>query len=384
MVDLNETMEGIRETCASITQRIDRAYIAECAREGQVPHKLWDLWAETGLLGLGVPEESGGSGGGTTEVCFATDLLHQAGLEMPHGTPNHMSRTTIAKHGSAAQREKYLPKTVTGEECFAFAITEPNAGTNSFKIHANAKRQPDGNYLLNGQKHYITNFVGSNNALVVARTDKASAQGRTGGLSLLIVDTKSPGISATAMDIGAHLPDQQYVVNFDEVVVPEENVVGEPGKGLQALFDSVNPERLVTSAKSLGLADFVLNRAVEYAKIRSPFGTPIGAYQSIQHPMALAKCRIEGARALLYQAAQKFDSGENAGLEANMVKFLSSDALKTAADIAMTTFGGASMDMGQDIIPFYLRAKLAEVAPLTNNVVLGFVAQQGLKLPKSY
>ncbi|HSV83221.1 MAG TPA: acyl-CoA dehydrogenase family protein [Ramlibacter sp.] len=381
---MSDSMDAIRDICASIVKRVDRAYVAECGRKGEVPQKLWQQWAETGLLGLGIPEEYGGSGGGTTEVCLATDLLHQAGLEMPHGTPNHMSRTTIAKHGTPAQKEKYLPRTVTGEQCFAFAITEADAGTNTFKIRTSAKRQADGNFLLNGQKHYITNFSGADNALVVARTEPPSQQDRTAGLSLLIVDTRSKGISCTPMDIGAHLPDRQYVVNFDDVIVPAENVVGEPGKGLQALFDSVNPERLVTSAKSLGLADHVLGRAVEYAKMRAPFGTPIGAYQSIQHPMALAKCRIEAARALLYVAARKFDAGENAGLEANMVKFLASDAFKSAADIAMTTFGGAGMDMGQDILPFYVRAKLAEVAPLTNNVVLGFVAQQGLNLPKSY
>jgi alkylation response protein AidB-like acyl-CoA dehydrogenase len=381
---MSDSMQAIRDICSAITKQVDRAYVAEHGRHGEVPTRLWELWAETGLLGLGIPEEYGGSGGGLTEVCYATDLLHRAGLEMPHGTPNHMSRTTIARNGTAEQKARYLPPTVTGERCFAFAITEPDAGTNTFKIRTNARRRSDGSYVLNGQKHFVTNFSGSDHALVVVRTAPPSADDRTSGLSLLIVDTKYPGISATPMDIGIYLPDRQYVVNFDDVVVPTDNIVGEPGKGLHALFDSVNPERLLTSGKSLGLADFVLERAADYARTRAPFDTPIGAYQSIQHPMALAKCRIEAARALLYNATRKFDEGGNTGLEANMAKFLSADAFKAAADIAMTTFGGAGMDMQQDVLPFYLRAKLAEVAPLTNNVVLGFIAQQGLHLPKSY
>jgi len=150
------------------------------------------------------------------------------------------------------------------------------------------------------------------------------------------------------------------------------------------LFDSLNPERLIASSKNVGLADHVLKRAVEYAKIRAPFGTPIGAYQSIQHNLALAKTRIEAARCMIYHASAQYDRGEPVGLHANMAKFLSADAFKLAADIAMTTFGGASVDLSQDLLPFYLRAKLVEVAPINNNAVLGFIGQQGLGLPRCW
>jgi alkylation response protein AidB-like acyl-CoA dehydrogenase len=332
---------------------------------------------------MGVPEEYGGSGGGVSEVVLANDLLHREGLDLPHTTPNAMSRATIIKHGTEAQKRKYLPPTVDGTEFFAFAVTEPDAGTNTFKIRTNAKRDGD-SYVLNGQKHYITGFLEATNALVVARTSPADPKNRTAGISLFIVNTKSKGISATPMKIGVYLPDKQYVVNFDSVRVPVENLVGVEGAGLSVMFDSMNPERLISASKSLGLADHVLKRGVEYAKIRAPFGTPIGAYQSIQHGLALAKTRIEAARCMVYAAAALLDRGDEVGLQANMAKFLSADAFKAAADIAMTTFGGAALDLSQDILPFYLRAKLAEIAPINNNAVLGFIGQQALGLPRSW
>ncbi|MFY9328184.1 MAG: acyl-CoA dehydrogenase family protein, partial [Georgfuchsia sp.] len=186
------------------------------------------------------------------------------------------------------------------------------------------------------------------------------------------------------MDLAVYLPEKNYVVNFDDVVVPAENILGAEGRGIEALFDCLNPERLLVAAMNLGQADHVLNRAVEYAKVRAPFDAPIGSYQSVQHPMAIAKTRIEAARGMLYKAAQKYDEGKNIGLEANMVKYLSAEAFKCAADIAATAFGGSYADLSQDIIPFYLLAKLNENAPINNNIVLSFIAQQALGLPKSY
>jgi acyl-CoA dehydrogenase len=381
---MNETMAAVSDICETIKKKVDRAYIADCGKKKQAPEKLWRLWADTGLLGIGVPEEYGGSGGGVSEVVLAIDTLYQAGLELPYAIPNHMCRTTIIKHGTEAQKTRYLPPTITGEEYFAFAITEPDAGTNAFKIRTSAKRLPQGGYLLNGQKHYITNFVEANNALVVARTAPADPTNRTSGLSLFIMDTKSNGISTTQMDLGLNHPAKNYVVNFDDVAVPEESIISSEGRGLEALFDCLNPERLFASAMCVGFADHVLNRAVEYAKVRAPFGAPIGSYQSIQHPMAIAKARIEAARSMLYPAARKYDGGTNTGLQANMLKFLASDAFKDAAAIAMTTFGGAGIDMSQDIMPFYVKAKQLEVTPVNNNIILSFIAQQALGLPKSY
>jgi alkylation response protein AidB-like acyl-CoA dehydrogenase len=167
-------------------------------------------------------------------------------------------------------------------------------------------------------------------------------------------------------------------------VLPGDALVGEEGRGLHILFDSLNPERLLVAAMNVGLADYVLNRAAEYAKIRAPFDTPIGAYQAIQHPMARAKTHIEAARTMMYLAVDKHDRGEPVGLDTAMVKILSSEALKMAAEIAMTTFGGSGVDVSQDILPFYITAQNNTVSPVNNQIVLSFIAEKALGLPKSY
>lgn len=381
---MSENADAIREICDSIIRRIDRAYVAECGKRNELPKKLWEMWAESGLLSIGLPEEYGGSGGHLSDIVLAVDLLHQHALLMPLVVPNFMSREPLLRHATEEQKRRYLPPTATGEEFFSFGITEPDAGTNTFKIKTTAIRQPDGTFLLNGQKTYQTAFVESANCFLVARTEPYDPAARTKGISLFIVDTKLPGISATQMDIGMYLPEKNYQTYFDNVVLPADALVGAEGRGLNILFDSLNPERLLVAAMNVGQADYCINRAVEYAKVRAPFDTPIGAYQSIQHPLARAKTYIEAARTMMYLAAEKHDRGENIGVEANMVKILSSEAFKMAAEIAMTCFGGAGVDVSQDILPFYIAAQNNIVAPVNNQIVLSFIAEKVLGLPKSY
>ncbi|WP_068088978.1 acyl-CoA dehydrogenase family protein [Novosphingobium rosa] len=381
---MSENADAIREICDSIIRRIDRSYVAECGKRNEMPQKLWDIWAESGLLSIGLPEEYGGSGGHLSDLVLALDILHQHALLLPVSVPNFMSREPLLRHASEEQKRRYLPPTATGEAFFSFGITEPDAGTNTFKIKTTAIRQSDGTFLLNGQKTYQTAFVESANCLLVARTEPYDPANRTKGLSLFILDTKLPGISATPMDIGMYLPEKNYQTYFDNVVMPADALVGEEGKGLKILFDSLNPERLLVAAMNVGQADYCINRAVEYAKVRAPFDTPIGAYQAIQHPLARAKTYVEAARTMMYLAAKKHDRGENVGVEANMVKILSSEAFKMAAEIAMTTFGGAGVDVSQDILPFYIAAQNNTVAPVNNQIVLSFIAEKVLGLPKAY
>ncbi|WP_162770501.1 acyl-CoA dehydrogenase family protein [Pseudomonas abietaniphila] len=381
---MSESQAAVREICDAIIKRVDRAYVAECGRKNEFPQKLWDMWVDTGLLSMGLSEEFGGSGGSLKDIVLALDLLHQEALLLPIAVTNFMSREPIMHHATQAQKERYLPPTATGEEFFSFGITEPDSGTNTFKIKTTAIRQPDGTFLLNGGKTYQTAFVESNHCLLVARTAPLDSSDRTHGISLFIVDTKLPGISATPMNIGMYLPEQQYQTYFDNVVLPADSLVGEEGKGLSILFSSLNSERLLVSAMNLGQADYVLKRAAEYAKVRSPFGVPIGSYQSIAHPMARAKTYIEAARLMMYQACDKHDRKESIALDVNMVKILSSEAFKMAAEIAMTTFGGAGVDVSQDILPFYIAAQNNTVAPVNNQVVLSFIAEKALGLPKCY
>jgi alkylation response protein AidB-like acyl-CoA dehydrogenase len=381
---MTERSEAIREICDTIIKRVDRAYVAECGRKNELPEKLWKLWIETGLLSIGLPEEYGGSGGTLSDIVLALDLLHREALLLPLAVPNFMSREPLLRHASEEQKHRYLPPTATGEEFFSFGITEPDSGTNTFKIKTTAIRQPDGTFLLNGQKTFQTAFVESAHCLLVARTSPYDPNDRKKGISLFIVDTKLPGISATKMEIGMYLPEKNYQTFFDNVVLPANALIGEEGRGLNILFDSLNPERLLVAAMNVGQADYVLKRAVDYAKERAPFDTPIGAYQSIQHPMARAKTYIEAGRTMMYLAAEKHDRGEPIGLEANMVKIVTSEAFKMAAEIAMTAFGGSGVDVSQDILPFYVGAQNNLVAPVNNQIVLSFIAEKALGLPKSY
>ena len=384
MIELTESMKEVQQICEVIKKQVDRRYVLEACQRRERPERLWELWAETGLLGIGMPEEYGGVGGKMSEVVLAHDLLHSAGLFLPLTIPNYMVRFPMLKHGTAEQKRKYLPPTATGEAFFAFCITEPDSGTNTFKIRTHAKRQPNGNYLLNGQKIYITGFDLAANALVVARTAPRDPANRTSGLSLFIVDTKSKGISSTVMDLAVYMPDRNFIVNFDDVEIPAENILGVEGRGIEAMFDCLNPERLLAGGMNIGLAEYMMNRGAEYAKIRAPFDVPIGSYQSIAHPLAIAKTRIEAARLMLYQSAARYDAGQKIALEANMIKWLSSDALSCAANIAANIHGGMFADINTDLIPIYLQAKMSEIAPINNNIILSAIAQVGLGLPKSY
>lgn len=381
---MSENADAIREICDSIIRRIDRAYVADCGKRNEFPQKLWDMWADSGLLSMGLPEEYGGSGGKLSDIVLALDILHQHALLLPIAVTNFMSREPLIRHASEEQRQRYLPPTATGESFFSFGITEPDAGTNTFKIKTTAIRQSDGTFLLNGGKTYQTAFVESDNCLLVARTKPYDPANRTEGISLFILDTKLPGISATQMEIGMYLPEKNYTTYFDNVVMPADALVGVEGQGLKILFDSLNSERLLVSSMNIGQADYVINRAAEYAKTRAPFDTPIGAYQSVQHPLARAKTYVEAARTMLYKACDAYDRGENAGIQANMVKILSSEAFKMSAEAAMTTFGGAGVDVTQDILPFYIAAQNNMVAPVNNQIILSFIAEKVLGLPKSY
>ena len=381
---MSDNIDAIRQICADIAKRIDRSYMAEQGRKVEPADKLMDLWVETGLLGIALPEEYGGIGGDMTDLAFAIDELAQQGLFLGNVVPNFMSRIPLIKHGTAEQKKELLPATADGKAVFSFAITEPDAGTNTFKIRTTAIKQDDGSYVLNGTKHFITGFLDSTHCLVVARTEPYDEAKRTKGITLFLLDPHADGVTATQMDIGVQLAERNYVVSFDNVRIPAGSVLGEEGHGLGVMFDCLNPERLMVTAANVGQADYVLRKAADHARQRAPFDTPIGAYQSVQHPMAIAKVNIEAARALLYKATQLFSEGGEVGLDANMAKYLSSRSYVEATNAAAMAFGGSFADMEQDIIPFFLQAKLNEVAPVNNNIVLSHIAQNALKLPKSY
>jgi acyl-CoA dehydrogenase len=379
--------EMIKDVCDGIIKQISREYMIECEKNREFPTKLWNAMVEGGLLQLGFSEEYGGIGGGLTEQVYSLDLLSSAGLGPVVVTPNGLARIPILKYGTEEQKQKYLRATTTGDIKFAFMITEPNAGTNAMKMESLAVRQPNGDYKLNGQKIFISGFDHSDYSLLVCRTTAyKDVKDRREGLSLFIINSKSPGIEAYPQNIALPLAEKQFTVYFNDVIIPKENLIGEEGKGIRYLFDGLNPERLFAAAHNVGNAEFLLNKAVAYAKERAPFDQPIGSYQSIQHPLAYVKAHIEATRGMIYKACELFDQGKarEAAMYSNISKLLAADVFREAADITAQVHGGYALDEDYDIAYFIIASRGSGIAPANNQLILNYIGEHVLGLPKSY
>lgn len=277
-----------------------------------------------------------------------------------------------------------MKPTTTGERKLCFAITEPDAGTNSFKIKTQARPVDDG-WVLNGRKVFISGADEADDMLVVCRTRALAEVGdRRQGLSLFVVDMKSPGIELQKLNIAIEWPEKQFIVFFNDVHMPSDALIGHQDEGSRYLFDGLNSERILAAALSVGLGNYVLNRGVEYAKLRAPFNTPIGAYQGIQHPMARARAHLDAARLMTYEAASRFDAGISAGRQANMAKLLAADAAVAAAEIALQAHGGNGFDADYDIITLWPMIRLGQTIPINNEMILNYIGEHVLGLPKSY
>lgn len=383
--DLDEVRDAVREAALGVSRKYDRAHWVAAAREERFPEEIWEAMATQGLLGLGVPEEYGGSGGGLVEVAAAMETMSAEGIPIALYLLTAFAREAVLRHGTEEQKQRFVAPTATGEEKLAFAITEPNAGTNSFKIESFAERTDAGTYRLNGQKIFISAADAADRMLVVVRTTRASqVENRREGMGLFVVDVDAPGVELQQQDIGILMPDQQFSIFFDDVEVPEENLIGEADQGFRYMFDALNPERILVSAWALGVGMFALQKAVEYAKERAPFGKPIGSYQGLQHPLARSKVAIDAARLMMYTAAKTFDEGGNAAYHANSAKFLASEAATNACDAAIQTHGGHAFTADHDISSLWPMARLLRIAPVNNEMVLNYVGEHALGLPRSY
>lgn len=381
---LGDVRAAVHEAARGVTERFDRAYWVRCAREGRFTDEMWGAMVEQGLLGLGVPEEHGGSGPGITAAVAAMEAISRAGTPIALYILTCFARETILRHGTPEQIRELVTPTVTGASRMCFAITEPDAGTNSFAMSTFAERTPDGDYVLNGRKIFISAIDASDTVMVVVRTTRAAdVADRRQGLSVFVVDVDTPGIEMHPIDIGIVMPDRQYSVFFTDVRVPAERRIGAEGEGFRSLFDALNSERLLAAAWALGVGDFALDKAVTYARERAPFGRPIGAYQGVQHPLARAKANLDAARLAMYTASQAFDSGVNAGYLANTAKYLASTAAVDACDAAIQTHGGYGFDNDVDVHTLWGIARLLKIAPVNNEIVLNYIGEHVLRLPRS-
>jgi len=337
----------------------------------------WEDLRAAGLTGLSIPEEHGGAGG-MLELCMASERLAAGGFPAAKLViATAMAGTMIARHGTDAQRARWLPGVAAGTTRFCFAFTEPEAGSNANNLRTSVARGPGG-WRLSGQKTFIS-AIESSEAMIVVAADR-----ERGGLSLVLVPLPCEGLTTHAVRMSAPSFEQQWHVFLDDVAVAGDAVLGEPGRGGRVLFDGLNPERLIVASQAVGVGRWSLRRAAEYAGERVVFDVPIGAHQAVQHPLAEALVALEGAWLLVQRGARLHDAGRPAGLESNMAKIAACDAGLAAADRALQCFGGSGYTEDTMMLQRFTYMRLLRTVPVARELALNHVATAGLGLPRSY
>ena len=377
----------IRDFVRQLARKYGRDYWLAKAREGAFTEELWQELAAGGYLGMMIPEEYGGGGLGLTEMAVLQEEMSHQGIPLLMlVVSNVMDALLIARFGSQEMKERYLPRLARGETKFCFALTEPTAGSNSFRTSTQARVDGD-SYVLNGQKMFITGVDQSDYLLVVARTTPfEEVQDKQQGLSLLIVDRRTEGVTLQPLEMGVLHPETQFAVFFDDVRVPRGELIGEEGKGSKYLFDALNPERISAAAVAVGLGQYVLEKAVAYAKERVVFDKPIGSHQGLQHPMAIAKTNLELAALMTRYAAGLFDGGDKvaAAAYANMAKFAAAEAATEACDLAIEVHGGSGFSTDVDLITIWPFVRMLRTVPVSREMILNYIGEHVLGLPRSY
>ncbi|MDH6119135.1 acyl-CoA dehydrogenase [Kitasatospora sp. GAS204B] len=383
---LIETPERIalRKAVGDLGRRYGSPYFLAKARAGEHTDELWSEAGKLGFLGVNLPEEYGGGGAGVYELSIVLEELGTVGcpLLMLVVSPA-ICGTILARFGTEEQKRAWLPALADGSRRMAFAITEPDAGSNSHKLSTVAKR--DGaDWILNGRKVFISGLDGADAVLVVGRT----ADARTGKLkpALFIVPRQTPGFEYRPIPMELLSPERQFQVFLDDVRLPADALVGDENAGLQQLFAGLNPERIMTAAFSLGVARQALNTAVEYARTRTVWDAPIGAHQGLAHPLAQCAIEVELARLMMRKAAHLYDAGDDmgAGEAANMAKYASGEAATRTVDQAVQTLGGNGLTQEYGLAALLAATRVGRVAPVSREMILNYVAQHTLGLPRSY
>jgi alkylation response protein AidB-like acyl-CoA dehydrogenase len=373
----------IRETVAGICEGFGPSYMRERHAAGEPPSELWEALASKGYLGVNLPEQYGGGGLGMSALSWVGEEISAAGcsLLLIVVSPAIVG-SILVKHGTEKQREDWLPGIAAGTTRVAFAITEPDAGSNSHQLSTSAKAV-DGGYRINGQKTYISGVEDAQAMLVVTR--KREEDGSLGLPLLFLMDTDAPGLTKQHIPTALRAADKQWQLFFDDVELPAERLIGSETVGLKAAFDGLNPERIMGATISLGVGRRALKLASDYARERVVWrDTPIGAHQGIAHPLAAAKIELELARLMTQKAGALYDGGAPSGEVSNMAKYAAAEAAIKCVDQAIQTHGGNGFALEYGLTDMYWGARLARTAPVSREMILNFVAQNSLGLPRSY
>lgn len=384
-MDFRESDEqvALREAISKLAASFGHEYFVEKAKSGGKSTELWEAVGKQGFLGVNLAEDYGGGGCGIYEMQIVGEELAAAGcpLLMTVVSPT-ICGAIIQAYGTEEQKHRWLPGIASGEQIMAFAITEPDAGSNSHNISTTATRD-GGDYVLRGTKYYISGVDEADSILVVTRTSTDDS-GR-GRLSLVVVPTDAEGLERTVIPVEVTAPEKQFTLFFDEVRIPAENLIGAEGDGLKQVFMGLNPERIMGAALGNGIARYGLGKASEYANERTVWDVPIGAHQGVAHPLANAKIQVDLARLMTQRAAWLHDHGDPAaGESANMAKYAAAEAGLTALDQAIQTHGGNGMATEYGLATLWGPLRLMRTAPISREMILNYVAQHSLGLPKSY
>src|SRR6201995_4693359 len=383
IIPISPEEADLRDAVRQVAGKYGHKYFIDCATSHKEPTELYEELGAAGFLGVHLPEEYGGGGAGLTELWAVSEEVSAAGcpLLMMVIAPA-ICGSVIAAHGSPELKREWLPGLADGTQTSSFAITEPDAGSNTHALKTTARRDGD-DYVISGTKYWISGADQADAILVVARDGDAAAE-RDTPMSMFVVPAGADGLSMQPIEAELVQPEKQFTVFFDQVRVPAAALVGKAGKGFRAVFSGLNPERVTAAAISNGISRYALERATRYAQERAVWKTPIGAHQGVAHPLAECYIAVTQARLLTARAAELADAGDRSGEAVNMAKFAAAEASLKTLDQAIQVHGGNGLSREYGLADLWFLARMLRTAPTSREMVLNFVPQPSLGLPPSY
>ena len=385
--DLTEDQATIRDAVRELAGKFDEQYWVEKDSEHEFPTEFYDAFAKGGWLGITTPEAYGGHGMGITEASILLEEVAASGAGMNGASSMHLSifgMHPVIVHGSESMKRENLPRIVDGDLHVCFGVTEPGAGLDTTRITTFAKRDGD-DYVINGRKVWISKAMESEKILLLTRTSKfEDSAKKTDGLTLFLTDLDRDHVEIRPIKKMGRNAVTSNELFIDNLRVPAAHRIGEEGKGFKYILDGLNPERMLVASEALGLGRAALRRAVDYGREREVFGRPIGMNQGIQFPLADSLARLDAAELILRKATWLYDNGLPCAKEANMAKYLCADAGFQAADRALQTHGGMGYSEEYHVARYFREARLTKIAPLSQEMVLNYLGEHVLGLPRSY
>lgn len=382
---MTEDQQSIQDAVAAVCAQFSPEYWRKCDETGNWPEEFTKAMAEGGWLGIAMPEEVGGSGLGLMEASIMMQAVARSGAGFTGCSSIHLNifgAKPIEKFGTAEQKQEFLPKIISGQQKMCFGVTEPNSGLDTSSLQTRAERTNSG-YVINGRKIWTTGAQRADKILLIARTTPQEKVAKPYmGLSLFYMDMK--GVDAKPIPKMGRKAVECNMLYFDGVEIPKEALIGEEGQGFKYLLQGLNPERVLFAVEAIGLGFAALERATTYAKERVVFGRPIGQNQGVAHPLARSWAELSAAELLAYKAARLYDQGLECGAEANAAKYLGAEAGFTACEASVLAHGGMGYAKEYDVERYMREAMIARIAPVSREMILNFISERVLGLPKSY